>query len=291
MTSEATVILFCGLPASGKSTLARQVEARFQEPGKCSTVHYLEYDALEDEIASDQQDPEARIRAWSQARSLALQEIEYKIREWQGSPHSLLILMDDNFHLRGMRKQVHRLLLKHKPIKFGLVWVDSSLDSCLDRNQGRQRQIPEQVISKMEATFEPPRSAWENCWIKVSDSTSIKDVIDFVSQCEAIVDLPDVVDPEKQAAERAKTNMNKRHQWDKLLRSWVGQTAKYNKQLARGANETRKSLLQKIKEPTSDIDTDSQLLDSFIDGVTSTSSSTVSLTAEQLCALKSCLLA
>jgi tRNA uridine 5-carbamoylmethylation protein Kti12 len=289
MTSEATVILFCGLPASGKSTLAQQVETRFHEPGKCSAIH-LEYDALEDELASDQQAPEARIEAWKQARSLALQELDNKIHEWRESPHSrLLILMDDNFHLRGMRKQVHRLLLKHKPINFGLIWVDASLDSCLERNQGRERQIPEHVISKMEATFEPPRVAWEECWMRVADSTPIDSVFDFVSYCREIIDLPDLVHPEEQAAERAKTQMNQRHQWDKLLRSWVGTTAKYNKQLARGANESRKSLLQKIKVPTSEIDTDSQLLDSFIDGITAVS--TVSLSAEQLLELKSCLLA
>jgi tRNA uridine 5-carbamoylmethylation protein Kti12 len=179
--------------------------------------------------------------------------------------------MDDNFHLRGMRKQIHRLLLKYRPIKFGLVWMEASLDVCLERNRDRERQIPEHVILKMESTFEPPRAAWENYWMTATSKTSTETVVDFIEQCSEIVDLPEVTDPEQQEADRAKTLQNQQHCWDKMLRSWVGQVAKHDKQLARGANMARKVLLQRMKAPNPDITDATFLLDSFLDLVLSSS--------------------
>ena len=275
-SSYKTVVLLCGLPASGKSTLARKLEDHYsnQEEGAKRLIH-LEYDAFEDILFSQQQqggeeEEEARRGAWNQAREVALQKLEQTILEAPGSP-PLLILLDDNFHLRGMRKQIHRILLKYRPIRFGLVWMETPLGVCLERNRKRERKIPEHVISKMHSTFEPPRAAWEQDWINVTDTAHIEDVISFVEQCSEIVDLPEENDPEQQEADRAIILQNQRHSWDKMLRSWVGQVAKYDKQLARGANMARKELLKRMKNPNPEIRDDDSLLESFIDLVSSSS--------------------
>jgi tRNA uridine 5-carbamoylmethylation protein Kti12 len=278
MTSSATVILICGLPASGKSTLARKLKDHFQESQSTRrVVHYLEYDAFEDLIVSQQQEEEEeeeeRREAWNQARQVVLKELEQHLKSDESS--ASIILMDDNFHLRGMRKKIHRLLLQYRPIQFGVLWVDASLESCLERNQQRERQIPEQVILKMQSTFEPPTkaAAWEAYWMSVTDKTPFESVVEFVEHCVEIVDLPEE-GVEQQEADRAKTLKNQRHAWDKLLRTWVGQVAKYDKQFARGANMARKELLQRIKDPNSDIITnkDDLLLDSFLDLLLASSS-------------------
>jgi tRNA uridine 5-carbamoylmethylation protein Kti12 len=315
MTSSATVILICGLPASGKSTLARKLKDHFQESQSSNTsrravVHYLEYDAFEDLIVSQQQQQEeeeerGRREAWNQARQVVLKELEQHLQADESSESESsdsIILMDDNFHLRGMRKQIHRLLLlQHRPIQFGVLWVDATLESCLERNRQRERrQIPESVILKMQSTFEPPTltkaaavSAWEANWMSVTDKTQFESVVEFVEHCVDIVDLPeeehqDVEQQQQQEADRAKTLQNQRHAWDKLLRTWVGQVAKYDKQFARGANMARKELLQRIKDPNfSDIGISSSItnddilmLESFLDLLLA-SSSTITTTDDK----------
>jgi tRNA uridine 5-carbamoylmethylation protein Kti12 len=275
--SSTTVILFGGLPASGKSTLARKVKDYFLQSNFERVVVHLEYDALEDLIVSQQHEEEERRDAWNQARRVAVHELEQQLLEHGRRAESsapLLILMDDNFHLRGMRKQIHRLLLQYRPVNFGLVWMELPVEECLERNRQRERQIPEHVISKMHATIERPKAAWENYWMSATDTTSLEYLIEFVEMCSDIVDLPEIVDPVQQEADRVQTLKNQRHNWDKLLRTWVGQVAKHDKQLARGANMARKELLQRAKDPNSELRDDAHLLDSFLDLVLSAASAT-----------------
>ena len=115
-TYTCTVILLCGLPASGKSTLSRQIIEISSSSSSSNNHHpklkntniiHLEYDALEDElleekrimkhiITSDEgEDTQnnddhnhkiiqtARIEAWNETRSVALKEVEIAIEEWR----------------------------------------------------------------------------------------------------------------------------------------------------------------------------------------------------------------
>jgi tRNA uridine 5-carbamoylmethylation protein Kti12 len=263
-SSETTaVILFGGLPASGKSTMARKIKDYFHDTRR---VVHLEYDALEDQIASEQQEKDD-IAAWNEARLTAVQQLEGILKTPPNA--ALLILMDDNFHLRGMRKKIHRLLLNYRPIRFGVIWMETDLDVCLQRNGLRERRIPHDVLLKMKLNLESPRSNWERNWISVSDDTAFKSILSFVQDCEEIQDLPDdtTIDPRQQERDRLKTLENQRHLWDKLLRTWVGQVAKHDKTLARGANAARKEMLVRIKEPSLEIVTDADLLRSFVESI------------------------
>ena len=267
-TMTTTVILFGGLPASGKSSLSKKIKESMGSD-KRKVIH-LEYDLLEDEISSQQEEKDGRL-AWNQARHTAVQNLDTILEKSQQDVEtSLLILLDDNFHLRGMRKQIHRRLLSLKQeyfrrINFGIIWMDTDLDTCLQRNVQRQRQIDENVIRKMNLSMETPRSAWEGCWIH--GTTSLVNVIDFVNNCEEIIDLEeDIVDQEQQERDRQTTLDNLRHSSDKLLRSWVGKVAKHDKRLAGSANGARKELLLLLKDDSySEIASQEQLLESFLD--------------------------
>ena len=269
----ATVILFCGLPASGKSSWAKILEDHFQRCKKRTVVH-LEYDAFEDRIFSQMcEHEEERRDAWNQARQEAAKELESILQNrYQDSTlPPLLILMDDNFHLRGMRKQIHRLLLNHRPICFGIIWTNIPIEICLERNRLRDRKIPKHVIEKMQSTFEPPRAAWEDYTITIDETTSSESIIEFVENCSEIRDLPETNNPEQKEADRAETLQNQRHTLDKTLRSWVGQVAKHDKKFARRANLARKEVLQRMKEGSIEIETEHSLLDMFLDFVLASS--------------------
>ncbi|KAL3914122.1 MAG: hypothetical protein SGARI_000294 [Bacillariaceae sp.] len=246
---------------------------------------HIEYDAIEDAVLSGQggtggmqsasgalsdEDDEKQRMAWNQARAIALEHFEDELKRAQQTTsaehakRSTIILLDDNFHLRGMRKQIHRLALQHQPIQFGILYVKCDLDVCLHRNQQRQRGVPDHVIEKMQSTLEPPRAAWEvdsTLQVDTSTTTSIQQVLDFVLTCPKIVDIPEEQpDAEQQAADRAKTLANQTHAFDKLLRSWVGKVAKTDKKYGKAANAARKELLQRIKSGSlPEIDDEDQL--------------------------------
>lgn len=239
-----TVILFGGLPASGKSTLARRLVEWFGQG-----VIHLEYDELEDDIIQQKIEEERR-EAWNQARKVALNKLEMYLQKLKSNEESpSIFLLDDNFHLRGMRKQIHRLLLNHKPLHFGIIWMRTPLDVCLERNQRRERKIPLDVFEKMNQAMEAPRAAWEDYYIEVDNDTSFETIVSFVQACPEIVDLPsETVDEQQQQADRQRTMQNANHNWDKLLRTWVGKVAKYDKKLAQNANEARKDVMKLVKE-------------------------------------------
>lgn len=337
-----TVILLCGLPASGKSSLARSLQHALQQrchehstfaptataatPGHnhptesncniikrnhyhhdkdmnssnnnhtseeqpvCQVVH-LEYDSLEDSISlldehDDSGQRRRRQQAWNEARQMAMQQLETLLSSTNDNdtyncnnhnnihPQHLIILLDDNYYLRGMRKQIHRKVLAAKTnhpqqynsfpaiIRFGILFLNTPLSICLERNQKRMssseahRHVPEHVLYKMNQHFEPPPKAiWESCTLQVNitddpntTTPSLEHIVEFVLSCDEIVDTTamDATFQEQQKLDRQHTQQNKVHNWDNVLRTWVGQVAKYEKRLAQHANRARKDVLMRL---------------------------------------------
>ena len=282
-TIVATVILLCGLPGSGKSYLARQLRDLINGDGQNRDVSnrrlvHIEYDALEDSLMSDgkteqdEVDDDYRRDAWNKARKVAIARLldemqslvairgsnldgEEPTSDTTAARH-IIILMDDNFHLRGMRKQIHRLLLPYKAfVRFGILWLQTPVDVCLERNkQRRERTVPESTIMKMNDTLEPPRAGWEiNNWMPITEAMPMDGIVKFILECPELVDLPDEPDLEQQAADRARTIYSQAHTVDMLLRSWVGHVAKFDKSLATAANAARKELIQ-IQKSSGNVD-------------------------------------
>ncbi|VEU34848.1 unnamed protein product [Pseudo-nitzschia multistriata] len=308
--SEVAVVLLSGLPASGKSTLAKSLEARYNrcagdadEPGR--RLIHIEYDELEDSLlppngdAEESNDTASRRRdAWNRARESALERMERELRTLgneRGLPPSPLppdgsggalashvVLMDDNFHLRGMRKQIHRLLLGYRPIRFGILHLDTPLEVCLERNRNRsgRRRVPDDVIVKMATVLEPPRAAWEagsamtivgGSGEDPGEGKTLEDIVRFLEQCPAIVEVPPEapIDPEQLAADRARTRESRVHNLDRLLRACVGTVARFDKRRAGAANAARKKLMEDFRAGCIDFATvdsgDGGVADAFLD--------------------------
>jgi tRNA uridine 5-carbamoylmethylation protein Kti12 len=237
---DATIILLCGLPASGKSQLARQVCDYYSDHRDNDQVndvpticHHVEYDLLEqaqfdfqqqeqqqhpdnDSTNEEGADSTLRLQSWQQTRSVALKHLQRHLDlecflQWNNlhdttlrsitlSPRipKLVILMDDNFHLRGMRKQVHRLLWaihqQQQPqqdanetlpparhgwnLHFGILHVDTPPEICRRRNQRRKSDqiVSDQVMDKMTRSIEVPPASnlmyWEACWKRIETTTT-----------------------------------------------------------------------------------------------------------------------
>jgi len=267
------VLLLCGLPGCGKSSLARMLKERNDRTSLFDRILHIEYDSvargLQEQqqsttIANDEREEvfnEESLEAWRSSRKVALeqlnQELESHFNNDKTPPPRLLIIMDDNFHLRSMRKNVHVICQAHanKPLHFCILWLDIPLDTCLKQNRQRSSsgRVPDNVIQNM--ALEPPdpqkASREQGCILK---------------QSQAVLPPPPPVDPQVLERERQKTRESLLHTYDGYLRAWVGTVAQIRRSDTGKANAARKDILQRLRKCEDTLDA-SVVMDWFVEQV------------------------
>jgi predicted kinase len=257
------VVLVCGLPGAGKSTICRRIVKEYGGTAAADTadgttaeddedttaagtttgshrlVHVIEYDQLMrmDSTSTPPQqqhppspdgdnndDDDHHFAAWHSARTMALEQLRQRIRDVavgftaarkaaemcssngdsgrgsssSSSSSSFLTILDDNFYLRSMRKDVCRTLQQlqeeflfeeqqqqeqqpQQPMNvlllFGSVFVDVPVAICLDRNAARavdrrRQQVPPHVIQRMHERMQVPLGTdtyyWDRCTFRLT---------------------------------------------------------------------------------------------------------------------------
>ncbi|MEB3342669.1 AAA family ATPase [Okeania sp.] len=127
------LIILIGLPASGKSTLARKIVSRYPQCQLIST------DAIRAQLFGDETIQGLWLKVW--------QEVQQQFHQAVNQT-SLAIYDATNTQRRGRREVIDQARETGFSQIIGL-WVDKSLQLCLERNKQRQRQVPEEVIMKM----------------------------------------------------------------------------------------------------------------------------------------------
>lgn len=132
------LILLIGLPGSGKSTLARHLVV--QHPSR----RLISTDSIRSALFGD----EAHQGSWS----LIWDELGQQFRDAatqirQGTAHDAIY--DATNAVRRQRRQVMALARSCGFQKLVGLWLDVPLEVCLERNQTRDRQVPEAVIQRM----------------------------------------------------------------------------------------------------------------------------------------------
>jgi tRNA uridine 5-carbamoylmethylation protein Kti12 len=230
-----------------------------------------------------------RRNVWKTSRAMSLQVLNTKLHEEEplrpsssSSANSAtsssavsrrrIIIMDDNFHLRSMRREVFRMCQsfvgtsalekKEELVYLAIVWLDISKEVCLQRNMTRTRRVPPTVIDRMSITLEPPgKESWEQCYLPIRDqSTDPTTAIlyDFVTRT-CMKEYPPIVAPPSRLVEeeqalllleeaRRKTRESWLHSWDQRLRSWVGMVAHISRKDTGAANKARKQVLQHLRQ-------------------------------------------
>ncbi|NXY09454.1 PSTK kinase, partial [Pteruthius melanotis] len=205
--------LLCGLPAAGKSSLARALRRRLpQRPGwACALLAYDELippEAFSPPGAGPQQ-PAPSLPGWKRSRRELLQCLEGFLRAlltgaplpgpaqpgWErflgccrregllaaaegdtgAASRPLYILLDDNFYYQSMRYEVYQLARKYS-LGFCQVFLECPLECCLQRNRLRSDPVPEQTIQLMARKIEMPdlrKNAWEQHSLVLSSSDCI----------------------------------------------------------------------------------------------------------------------
>ncbi|XP_017294016.1 L-seryl-tRNA(Sec) kinase [Kryptolebias marmoratus] len=211
--APACLCVLCGLPAAGKSTLARRIVGTAGELGwRAAVVPYddlipeqaFQTEVLEDGIKLQEMhtnwkshrqavlhsigqflerlDVVAQVQssslinsaAWERCTQALLQPEDSKS---DGTP--LLFLLDDNFFYPSMRYEVYQLARKYS-LGFCQVYLQCDLESCISRNHSRSKPVPTAVIQEMEKRLESPNPQ-KNFWEIQSISLN---TTDSVSKCD-----------------------------------------------------------------------------------------------------------
>ncbi|XP_061315531.1 L-seryl-tRNA(Sec) kinase [Pezoporus flaviventris] len=269
--------VLCGLPAAGKSSLARGLRRRLlQRQGWACAL--LTYDELIPPEAFRPREPGAEpnpsLPDWKQSRRALLQCLECLLRAlltgdplaapspssqptWerfmaccqrQGLLRSmeggggrycahtaesgpLYIILDDNFYYQSMRYEVFQLARKYS-LSYCQIFLESSLECCLQRNQLRSHPLPDQTIHLMASKIEMPdlkKNAWEqnSLILQSSDCTSENEQI--IALLAAALENPvkqNEENAEQKEADRAICAASAVHQADQTCRRLVSQAMK-----------------------------------------------------------------
>lgn len=164
------VVLLCGLPGSGKSSLSRSIQEKWNLPNSACSI--IEYDELQHDATS--------VQAWHDARCNALSQLKRYLSQASSSEQQQqLILLDDNFHLKSMRKQIYLTLWQQRQTRnasFGIIYMDTPLNICIERNNDRtERKVPEAVILRMHETLDRPSATnyWEQSVLTIVPTSQL----------------------------------------------------------------------------------------------------------------------
>ncbi len=142
------LILLIGLPGSGKSTLSQQLMAQGHHRVLIST------DAIRAQLFGD----EAIQGCWQQVdqeRRAAFATAAEQIAQGQSDA----AIYDATNVVRRQRRDAIALARQVGFVDIMGLWLDLPLALCLERNQGRDRQVPEAVLQRMHRQLcgAPPR--------------------------------------------------------------------------------------------------------------------------------------
>lgn len=206
----ACLCVLCGLPAAGKSTLAREVLSSAAQRGWRAGV--VPYDDLIPEHAFQikvvENGDTLTHTEWKSHRQAVLRCVEQFLEKPQVSaelpgssqisraawerctrallkpegvdrslaePAPLLFLLDDNFYYPSMRYEVYQLARKYS-LGFCQVYLHCDLESCIRRNQSRPGSIPTEVIQEMVKRLESPnpqKNSWETNSISLNTADEL----------------------------------------------------------------------------------------------------------------------
>ncbi|RLN74969.1 hypothetical protein BBJ28_00009527 [Nothophytophthora sp. Chile5] len=178
----SVLVLLCGLPAAGKTTLAR----RFTAAGSSSTRRFdrISFDDLyyasstsktgilpvdfdPERWKSCQKEMARRVRRCVEQQRTAAGTTDKAIAE--DERQQLVLLIDDNFQYRSLRKRFFQLAADLN-CGFAILYVNIPAPLCRERNAARCAQgeesarVPDEVFQRMASVFEPPdgrQNPWE----------------------------------------------------------------------------------------------------------------------------------
>ncbi len=303
-----------GLPGCGKSTAVRTLRDQHRNRNNnhdgsvviplFGEIIIIDYDAIakqelcerdggNDDVNEDANlDPECKslfnsneLAAWRRGRVTASKILTDTLLTHfagGGNASTLLVILDDNFHLRSMRRDIYRScqdivkIIPQAKIGFSVVYFTTPLEICLRRNNMRSGsdRVPRDVINRMASIIEPPdetkpAASFERFHVSIENAMDTFDANTFIddifacllSSLESPILLKNELSEDQIAQlehqrmlQREETLKCKIQRIDQLLRKLVGAVGRVDKDRSRDANMIRRSILEMIRQDNDTVD-------------------------------------
>lgn len=147
----SALLVACGLPASGKSTWAKDFQER-----NLSTI-IISTDAIRAELYGNESIQGDGVKVFQ----IAYERIERALKEYR-----YIIFDATNLHRKNRIELVKRF--KKPNITMVCYYFNYSLETCWERNKNRERVVPFEVMKRMSRSLSIPSS--DEGWDYVFDT-------------------------------------------------------------------------------------------------------------------------
>ncbi|HME51386.1 MAG TPA: AAA family ATPase [Candidatus Lokiarchaeia archaeon] len=174
-------IVFCGLPSSGKSTLASHLVQAMLGEDRSHPMQRVDIDVLRTDFYKG----EGIDAIFSPEHEASIRE--GKIKEIVANLEQGKSIIDDDMnYFRSMRKEIADACCKSR-VHYAILHVDTPLKKCIEWNHKRGDTIPNEVVEKVANRFDEPESrgyAWDApfCTVNLAKMSIEQATSDFLQR-------------------------------------------------------------------------------------------------------------
>ena len=205
------MLLLCGLPGSGKTTLSRQLARTMRTNGIPTEV--LRFDAHEQKAYEESKTSKFEPESWKRAREACFRALRDLMDEDEDEEdeeerkQQRCVILDDTMHYKSMRREAYRYAREFRAA-FVVVHVDVDEKECWERNSRREDgdvlKVPREAFERLKAAFDKPGKggydadeAFDKNYLVVKPPQKGSDVsggnsdekeIEYAAFCESLLD-------------------------------------------------------------------------------------------------------
>ncbi|MFW9918755.1 MAG: AAA family ATPase [Candidatus Thorarchaeota archaeon] len=144
------LLVLCGIPASGKTTLAMKLQELLATKGE---IRLVSTDRWRDRAYYEDFTPEKE----NEVREQAIEET----RDYLAQGFS--VIHDDTNYYASMRHELYILAMENE-YSFGIIHIETPLEIAMEWNKQRENPLSEDIIMKIHERFDIPgsRYSWDN---------------------------------------------------------------------------------------------------------------------------------